>query len=533
MNVIRTKRLRSKLAPAAAIIVIGVLPLLAGSSADAAPETMTFPNTTALTIPPPGQFGPPWKASAYPSPVTVSGMSGTITDVNVVLSNINCSASNPLGTGSGVYPDDMDVLLVGPGGQNTMLISDVYGDYNTSVPLNGVTLTLDDAAANLVPANPANGAPASGTFKPTDDDADLDEVRVDTFTNQRAETPTAEQFVGPTPSGNSLLSIYNGGTANGTWNLYFVDDVAGFENCSINGGWSLTITTTGPTTTTTAPTTTTTAPTTTTTAPTTTTTAPTTTTTAPTTTTTAPTTTTTAPTTTTTAPTTTTTAPTTTTTGPTTTTTAPTTTTTAPTTTTTGPTTTTTAPTTTTTAPTTTTTGPTGPLCDGRVPTITGTNGNDRLTGTNGPDVILGLGGNDVIRGLDGDDVICGGAGNDVLSGGDDDDRLFGEGGNDVLAGGEDDDTLNGGDGNDALFGGGGDDTLNGGSGNDVLFGDAGKDGLKGSSGNDSLVGGADRDGLDGGSGKDKCRKTSADKLASCERRHLSVGSMKINVRRP
>ena len=251
------------LAPAVAIVMLGVVPLLAGSTADA--ETTTFSNATALNIPAPGQVGPPWKANVYPSTVTVSGMSGTVTDVNVVLANINCSASNPQGTGSGVYPDDMDVLLVGPGGQDTMLISDVYGDYNTSVPLNGVTLTLDDAAANLVPANPTNGAPASGTFKPTDDDADLDEIRTDTFTNQRPEMPPAQQFVGPTPSGNSLLSTYNGTAPNGTWSVYFVDDVAGFESCSINGGWSLTITTTGPTTTTTAPTTTTTAPTTTTT----------------------------------------------------------------------------------------------------------------------------------------------------------------------------------------------------------------------------------------------------------------------------
>ena len=301
MSVAGKRLTRKRLAPAVAIVVLGVVPLLAGSTAGA--ETTTFSNTAQLNIPAPGQFGPPWKANVYPSTIPVSGMTGTITDVNVAINNINCAANG----GSGVYPDDMDVLLVGPAGQDTMLISDVYGDYNTSVPLSGVTLTLDDAAANLVPANPANGAPASGTFKPTDDDTDLEELPVVKFTYQRGETPPTSRFTGPTPSGNALLSTYNGTAPNGTWSLFYVDDVAGFEDCEFLGGWSLTITTTGPTTTTTAPTTTTTAPTTTTTAPTTTTTAPTTTTTAPTTTTTAPTTTTTAPTTTTTAPTTTTT----------------------------------------------------------------------------------------------------------------------------------------------------------------------------------------------------------------------------------
>jgi Ca2+-binding RTX toxin-like protein len=60
-------------------------------------------------------------------------------------------------------------------------------------------------------------------------------------------------------------------------------------------------------------------------------------------------------------------------------------------------------------------------------PTITGTDDDDRLEGTPGPDVIDGGDGNDRIRGLGGDDVLCGGAGADVLDGGDGDDRLFGQ----------------------------------------------------------------------------------------------------------
>ena len=64
----------------------------------------------------------------------------------------------------------------------------------------------------------------------------------------------------------------------------------------------------------------------------------------------------------------------------------------------------------------------------------------------------------------------------DDLQGGDGDDRLFGQGGTDLLRGDRGDDFLSGGNQLDLLFGGDGDDTLDGGGGADFLFGDAGFD---------------------------------------------------------
>lgn len=99
----------------------------------------------------------------------------------------------------------------------------------------------------------------------------------------------------------------------------------------------------------------------------------------------------------------------------------------------------------------------TPPTCFGLPPTIVGTNGNDKLFGTPGPDVIVGRGGHDLIQGGDGDDVICGGGFTDYLIGGP---------GNDRLHGGQDSDTLVGGEGNDRLrrmgigFGGDGNDVI-------------------------------------------------------------------------
>ncbi|PWW24524.1 5'-nucleotidase/hypothetical protein [Geodermatophilus normandii] len=89
--------------------------------------------------------------------------------------------------------------------------------------------------------------------------------------------------------------------------------------------------------------------------------------------------------------------------------------------------------------------------CNGLVPTITGTPGDDTVSGTTGVDVVMGLGGDDTISGGNADDVVCGGAGNDTLSGGNGDDRLLGGFGDDVLGGGNGDDTLVGGPGTDRL----------------------------------------------------------------------------------
>jgi Ca2+-binding RTX toxin-like protein len=58
---------------------------------------------------------------------------------------------------------------------------------------------------------------------------------------------------------------------------------------------------------------------------------------------------------------------------------------------------------------------------------IRGTNGNDRLKGTDGNDVITGLGGSDRLEGDKGNDRLFGGGG---------DDRLKGDNGDDVLSGG-------------------------------------------------------------------------------------------------
>src|SRR5262245_2989110 len=70
--------------------------------------TTSFSNTTPILIPGTGSgdfFGAP--AAPYPSTINVSGVTGTVSKVTVQLFNFNYDT----------FPDDADVLLVGPGGQ--------------------------------------------------------------------------------------------------------------------------------------------------------------------------------------------------------------------------------------------------------------------------------------------------------------------------------------------------------------------------------------------------------------------------------
>lgn len=86
--------------------------------------------------------------------------------------------------------------------------------------------------------------------------------------------------------------------------------------------------------------------------------------------------------------------------------------------------------------------------------------GNDKITGTDGDDIIFGddgLGG--VLR--TGHDWILAGKGDDIVNG---------EAGNDIIFGGEDNDIIDGGPGNDVIDGGSGIDELSGGGGNDSFI---------------------------------------------------------------
>ena len=160
------------------------------------------PCSGRITIP---EIGP---AAPYPSTCSISGLSGTITDANLVLNGL-----------SHFTPDDIDILLVGPQGQDAMMMSDAGGGF----ALNEIDLTLDDQAAGPLPDSTEIGP---GSYRPA---------------NYEPGDPFPAPA--PTPTGNVALSTFDGTSPNGTWSLYVVDDALGSIG-SING-WRLQITTAG------------------------------------------------------------------------------------------------------------------------------------------------------------------------------------------------------------------------------------------------------------------------------------------------
>jgi subtilisin-like proprotein convertase family protein len=169
------------------------------------PVSTTFSNSGAVTI---NDEAP---ASPYPSTIKVSHVQGPITNVRVKL----------LGYGH-TCPHDVEVLLVGPFGQQSVLMADL-GPGLGCPDSSGANLTFDDSAAGTVPYPPTTGTYAPTDGEPTDDDT----------------------FPAPAPSGSShpvSLSEFDGTVANGTWSLYVLD-TAGGDTGAISDGWRLKITT--------------------------------------------------------------------------------------------------------------------------------------------------------------------------------------------------------------------------------------------------------------------------------------------------
>jgi uncharacterized repeat protein (TIGR01451 family) len=168
------------------------------------PATNTYANGSYIIIPDHGAGTP------YPSTINVSGLAGQVGKLTVTLSNLSHS-----------FPNDVQVLLAGPAGQNIVLVGGTGGSYAVT----NVTLTFDDAAASLLP-----GASqiVSGTFKPTD-------------------YGLALPFPAPAPAGPyaSALAAFDGTAPDGTWALYVFDNDPG-DSGSIASGWSLNITAVNP-----------------------------------------------------------------------------------------------------------------------------------------------------------------------------------------------------------------------------------------------------------------------------------------------
>ncbi|MEO6391139.1 MAG: M36 family metallopeptidase [Pyrinomonadaceae bacterium] len=171
---------------------------------------VTFTNSTAILIP--GTGTGPGASAPYGTTIAVAGLTG---NKNIKLELTNWSHT---------FPGDMDILLVGPGGQKFIVMSDMGGTFDAA----GFTTTLTDLAAASMPTGDGS---LNGEFKPGD------ATSGDTF----AAPAPAAPYISPAPVGAGTFTSTFGtdGTAmNGTWTLYVMDD-AGVDTGSM-AGWKLT-----------------------------------------------------------------------------------------------------------------------------------------------------------------------------------------------------------------------------------------------------------------------------------------------------
>ena len=168
------------------LILSGLACVAASPAASASAQTAVGPPVTL-----PDSASAPASGTPYPSPVTATG-EGIVTDVNVRISNFSHD-----------FPDDADILLTGPGGQSTLLLSDAGG----SAAATGVDLAFDDEAAG-----PVTYPLVAGVYRPTD--------ITDAF-------PDLLPSPAPVAPFGSTLSVFDNTVGDGVWSLYVVDDDAG------------------------------------------------------------------------------------------------------------------------------------------------------------------------------------------------------------------------------------------------------------------------------------------------------------------
>ena len=194
------RRLALTCSLAAVAIAASALPGAASAA------SATYINTTEIRIP--GTYTGPAPVGGYPSSVGVAGLPGTISKVRVLLINVDWGGNR----------DQLDLALGGPGGQKVMLWSDACG---ISATAEGLDYLLDDSAPPVPDAGPC----PSGTYAPSN------------YVGNAPEPDNLSTGGGPTAPFSSALSAFNGGSPNGSWNLFAYSDID--DDFISIGAWAL------------------------------------------------------------------------------------------------------------------------------------------------------------------------------------------------------------------------------------------------------------------------------------------------------
>lgn len=163
-------------------------------------------------------------ADVYPSQIAVTNGPSAIGSMRVTLYDLYH-----------VFPDHLDMLLVGPGGQKFVIQGDAGGAFpvDTTAP---VTLSYKDGAGAVLPDV---GQLVTGQFEPTNWESPVTEFPVPAPLGPYSEPGSTVGGTGTeTFAGNFGLT-----NSNGTWSLYLRDDAgnpaaAVLTGCAA-GGWGI------------------------------------------------------------------------------------------------------------------------------------------------------------------------------------------------------------------------------------------------------------------------------------------------------
>lgn len=176
---------------------------------------VTFTNSTLINVPQGQPTVTTGVAGPYPSPITVSGLSGN-KSIKVELTNVNHT-----------WVSDIDVLLESPTGQKMVIWSDAFNSSNRTNTVSGNVVITDSAAA----VAPPSVVFAPGTYRPTNHGTG------DTF----AAPAPAGPYELAAPAGTATLASAfgsNGAAMNGDWKLWVVDGVS--ADPGTISGWKIT-----------------------------------------------------------------------------------------------------------------------------------------------------------------------------------------------------------------------------------------------------------------------------------------------------
>ncbi|HEY3863683.1 MAG TPA: Calx-beta domain-containing protein [Verrucomicrobiae bacterium] len=197
-------------------------------------NTISFTNSATIFLPENSISPTPATNSiapgfGYPSLINVSGVPGLITKASVTFSNFGDS-----------FPSDVDAILEGPNGSNSILMSHTGSNFGVG-SVSGinygppVTLTFDQTAASSLPLN---GKLTAGTFRPTTNVLAM-QVLPAVPTN---ETVPVQVPKNPYPYRANLNSAFLGSSPNGNWSLWAISDES-LDFGYISNGWILNIST--------------------------------------------------------------------------------------------------------------------------------------------------------------------------------------------------------------------------------------------------------------------------------------------------